>query len=182
MPRDGCRECSRRRIKCDQGTPECAKCLKKGIKCTGIGRQIRFVEGTISKGRRKGHTFANGQDFATKLSKHLEAGPLSRPHPETRREIQTEAMEHITVTDSPVETIGSLEDDIVDGDVEEIERSTQQRQDHSSTYTSLDDSTTISFHIDLGADLRLELLKPGIRMLFNHCKLMSLLRACLSGN
>ncbi|KAG9855475.1 hypothetical protein KCU98_g1530, partial [Aureobasidium melanogenum] len=169
MPRDGCKECSRRRIKCDKGSPECAKCLKKGIQCTGIGRQIRFVEGAISKGKRKGHTFANVPDVATRLSQHLEGPPISRPYPETR----TEASKQIAIVDSPDETISSLEvNDFeagnTDGDVEEVELVSRQRQNYRTTYTLLDDSTTISFNIDPGADLRLELLKPGIQMLFSH--------------
>lgn len=182
MPRDGCKECSRRRIKCDKGTPECAKCLKKGIKCTGIGRQIRFIEGTISKGKPKGHTFSNAQNLATRLSQHLEDAPPSRPHPETQGETQTRTIEQIAVIDSPVITVGNFEDDNTGGDVEEIERVPYSRQDYSSTYSSLDDSTTISFQIDPGADLRLELLKPGIQMLFNHCKSnICSLPACLPG-
>jgi hypothetical protein len=175
MPRDGCKECSRRRIKCDKGTPECAKCLKKGIQCTGIGRQIRFVEGATSKGERKGHIFANVQDVATRLSQHLEGAPVSRPPLGT----QAETPEQIATVGAPIETVGSLEDDSTDREVEEIEMVPHQGQAYNSTYTLLDDSTTISFHIDPGADLKLELLKPGIQMLFNHCKQTPLLLASL---
>ncbi|KAG9756158.1 hypothetical protein KCU73_g5058, partial [Aureobasidium melanogenum] len=164
MPRDGCKECSRRRIKCDKGTPECAKCLKKGIQCTGIGRQIRFVEGAISKGKRKGHIFANVPDVATRLSQHLEGAPVSRPPLGTQAEIP----EQTATVGAPIETVGNLEGDNTDREVEEIEMVPRQRQAYNSTYTLLDDSTTISFHIDPGADLKLELLKPSIQMLFNH--------------
>lgn len=166
MPRDGCKECSRRRIKCDKGTPECAKCLKKGIKCTGVGRQIRFVEGAISKGKRKGHTFSNRRNFATGLSQHLGGASGPGPYSEAQRDTQAQTIEQITFVDSPIVTVGNVERENTDGDVEEIERLPRPRQD----YTSLDDSTTISFQIDPGADLRLELLKPGIQMLFHHCK------------
>lgn len=37
----GCRECSKRRIICDNSEPSCNKCQKKGIHCSGSGR-IRF--------------------------------------------------------------------------------------------------------------------------------------------
>ncbi|CAI7607938.1 unnamed protein product [Penicillium pancosmium] len=36
-----CRECTKRRIICDNSEPSCNKCLKKGIHCSGSGR-IRF--------------------------------------------------------------------------------------------------------------------------------------------
>lgn len=52
MRLDSCRECVRRRIRCDASTPECAKCLKKGIKCSGIGKQYRFV-GATARGKLK---------------------------------------------------------------------------------------------------------------------------------
>ncbi|KEQ59512.1 uncharacterized protein M437DRAFT_56663 [Aureobasidium melanogenum CBS 110374] len=164
MPRDGCKECSRRRIKCDKGTPECAKCVKKGIQCTGIGRQIRFVEGTISKGKRKGHTFSNVPEFATRLSQHLETTPVSMPPLET----QTETSEQNAIVGASIETVRSLEDDDTDADVEEVELVPRQGRAYSPTHNLLDDSTTITFHVDPGADLKLELLKPGIQMLFNH--------------
>ncbi|KAK6000902.1 hypothetical protein QM012_002985 [Aureobasidium pullulans] len=169
MPRDGCKECSRRRIKCDKGTPECAKCLKKGIACTGIGRQIRFVEGTISKGKRKGQTFHNARDIETRLSRHLEGASISRSLPET----QTAASGQVAIAEpssEPVNDFGGNNHDAenIDEDVEEIELVPRQRQAYQSANTLLDDSTTISFHINPGADLKLEFLKPGIQMLFNH--------------
>ncbi|KAI4726131.1 hypothetical protein E4T49_06058 [Aureobasidium sp. EXF-10728] len=166
MPRDGCKECSRRRIKCDKGTPECAKCLKKGIKCTGIGRQIRFVEGPISKGKRKGQRISDVRNLATKLDQHLGEASEALQHPEAR----TETLERIADVNSPVENTGNVLFDNTDDDVEEIGlvQVLRPRQIHHPTYTSTDDSTTISFYLDPGADSRLELLKPGIQMLFSH--------------
>jgi hypothetical protein len=46
MRYDSCRQCTKRRIKCDQGVPRCAKCVKKGLECSGIGKTYRFVENT----------------------------------------------------------------------------------------------------------------------------------------
>jgi hypothetical protein len=43
MRYDNCRQCTKRRIKCDQGTPRCAKCIKKGLECSGIGKKYHFV-------------------------------------------------------------------------------------------------------------------------------------------
>jgi hypothetical protein len=44
MRYDSCRQCTKRRIKCDKGTPRCAKCIKKDIECSGIGKTYQFVE------------------------------------------------------------------------------------------------------------------------------------------
>jgi len=44
MRYDSCRQCTKRRIKCDQGVPRCAKCVKKGLECSGIGKTYHFVE------------------------------------------------------------------------------------------------------------------------------------------
>ncbi|CAD0084658.1 unnamed protein product [Aureobasidium vineae] len=164
MPRDGCKECSRRRIKCDKGAPECAKCLKKGIKCTGVGRQIRFVEGAISKGKRKGQTFPAFPNFTTRLNQHLSNAPETIQHSELR----AETLEQLTGVDLSVENVGNVEIDNTDDNVEETGLILHRRQDRHSTYTSTDDSTTISFRLDPGADSTLELLKPGIQMLFSH--------------
>lgn len=43
MRYDSCRQCTKRRIKCDQGTPRCAKCIKKDLECSGIGKKYHFV-------------------------------------------------------------------------------------------------------------------------------------------
>ena len=176
MPRDGCKECSRRRIKCDKGTPECAKCLKKGIQCTGVGRQIRFVEGAISKGKRKGHTIPDGKNFATSLSRHLNDTTVSTPQPETN--IGT--LHQNPEAESPITTINDLESHDSDDEVEEIGLIVHQRQGYQPIHTP-SDCTTIPFYLDPGADLKLELLKPGIQMLFDHCKLISLFSTCLPG-
>lgn len=37
----GCHECCKRRLKCDKTEPECLKCLKKGIGCSGQG--FRYI-------------------------------------------------------------------------------------------------------------------------------------------
>jgi len=176
MPRDGCKECSRRRIKCDKGTPECAKCLKKGIQCTGVGRQIRFVEGAISKGKRKGHTISEVRNIATNLSRHLNDETISTP----RSEALTGSFHQDTDVESPIEPVGNTRVLEAEEDVEEIGRVVHRRLSYSPTRIP-SDRTTASFHLDPGADLILELVKPGIQMLFDHCKPIWLLPACLPG-
>lgn len=53
----GCYECSQRRINCDRGEPECAKCVSKGLACSGIGSRYRFRNGLPVK--RKGDPLRN---------------------------------------------------------------------------------------------------------------------------
>lgn len=38
----GCQECRIRRVSCDKAQPECAKCRRKGISCSGQGVEYRF--------------------------------------------------------------------------------------------------------------------------------------------
>ena len=177
MPRDGCKECSRRRIKCDKGVPECVKCTKKGIKCTGVGRQIRFIEGVISKGKRKGQTFPDVEGFTTKLGLEFENALMSTPrlreHTGTDNEVERASVE---TEDGPPNN------DIDDDGAEEIQLVRYQGQHDLPAWTLPDDGTFMPFYYDPGADLTLELLKPGIQMLFNHCKLELLLFVCLVRN
>jgi hypothetical protein len=51
MPRDGCRECLYRRIRCDKTDPSCQKCIKKGIECSGVGK-FCFVAGVTRRQRK----------------------------------------------------------------------------------------------------------------------------------
>lgn len=46
----GCFQCSKRRVSCDLGQPQCQKCVQKGLHCSGLGR-IRFVPGVASRGK-----------------------------------------------------------------------------------------------------------------------------------
>ena len=50
----GCYNCSQRRINCDRGTPECQKCIKKGLECHGLGTRYRFQNGVASRGELAG--------------------------------------------------------------------------------------------------------------------------------
>ncbi|ETI21003.1 hypothetical protein G647_07346 [Cladophialophora carrionii CBS 160.54] len=49
----GCFECSQRRIDCDRTQPNCAKCVAKGINCSGLGPRYRFVDDITSSERRR---------------------------------------------------------------------------------------------------------------------------------
>lgn len=49
MRYDSCRQCTKRRIKCDKGAPRCSKCVKKGLECSGVGKTYRFVKNYTSR-------------------------------------------------------------------------------------------------------------------------------------
>lgn len=74
MRYDSCRQCTKRRIKCDKGTPRCAKCIKKDLACSGIGKKYQFVANrtpeTIEASHREardneGETYDDVSDIAT---------------------------------------------------------------------------------------------------------------------
>ncbi|KAJ5088450.1 hypothetical protein N7456_012066 [Penicillium angulare] len=49
----GCVDCRRRKIKCDEQRPECARCLKSGIKCQGWEEHRNFVGAASMSEARK---------------------------------------------------------------------------------------------------------------------------------
>jgi hypothetical protein len=40
----GCGTCKRRKVKCDDTHPQCTRCCKAGIKCSGFATRLRFVD------------------------------------------------------------------------------------------------------------------------------------------
>ncbi|KAL4913999.1 hypothetical protein BDW62DRAFT_220328 [Aspergillus aurantiobrunneus] len=49
VPRSqGCMQCIRRRIKCDQARPQCRRCLIQGSACPGYNRRLKFQDQTRS--------------------------------------------------------------------------------------------------------------------------------------
>lgn len=153
MPRDGCRECLYRRIKCDKTDSSCQKCVKKGIECSGVGK-FCFVSG-VTRRRRKGTPPSSDS--------RSNAGSLpmiTTPEPE------------VTQADSQSEVEGGFI-------CWSVENTAYQNSDHSgqqlailanrgsiqpgSLYQTLEP-------LDLRADLALEGLKPGISNLLMTCK------------
>jgi len=166
MPRDGCRECSRRRIKCDKGNPECAKCLKKGIKCSGIGRHIRFVSGVAVRGKHKGQSFPLVERLSTAQGRTAFNGDVTtvRQSHESDRQV---TLAQTAVESSPSSSFtdyGSVDDISQDFSEDSVVlyRSAQQlcEGEQGSMFVCANPR----------ADLSLEHLKPGIRMLFSHCR------------
>ena len=92
----GCYQCSRRRIDCDRKEPECAKCVAKGVKCSGLGLRYRFNDGIAARGRFVGKTVpivdgsvksAKKDDVSDKRQKH---DPFRESGYEDRRQHEDE--------------------------------------------------------------------------------------------
>lgn len=81
--RKGCYSCSKRRILCDETEPQCLKCVKKGLECSGQGLRIRFNNGVASRGKLMGLSIPIASDKlptnARKKSKST-AGWTRRTH------------------------------------------------------------------------------------------------------
>jgi hypothetical protein len=69
----GCYQCSRRRIDCDRKEPECAKCIAKGIKCSGLGLRYRFNDGIAARGKFVGKTLPLVDGVVSKSTKRDDA-------------------------------------------------------------------------------------------------------------
>ncbi|KIW02968.1 hypothetical protein, variant 2 [Verruconis gallopava] len=53
VPRStGCGTCVKRRIKCDEGKPQCENCLKYGSPCPGYDRELKFITGKPHRTKR----------------------------------------------------------------------------------------------------------------------------------
>ncbi|KAL5365319.1 hypothetical protein BJX96DRAFT_181522 [Aspergillus floccosus] len=52
----GCYECSQRRVSCDRTSPQCMKCVSKGLQCSGLDLRFRFAEGVAIRGKWAGES------------------------------------------------------------------------------------------------------------------------------
>lgn len=82
----GCRNCKKRRVKCDEQKPECLRCIKYGTKCLGYGRDQRFVVYSAAKNFQgmaqglRGQSQVLQHDISARgsLSQGITAGPSKR--------------------------------------------------------------------------------------------------------
>ncbi|KAF4965516.1 hypothetical protein FSARC_6696 [Fusarium sarcochroum] len=76
----GCYQCSRRRIDCDGGRPECQKCKAKGLTCDRLGIRYRFCDSVASRGKLAGKQVANLLSYNSPLIPHqMSEQDSSRP-------------------------------------------------------------------------------------------------------
>ena len=162
MRYDSCRQCTKRRIKCDKATPRCAKCVKKGLECSGIGKTYQFVQNTTP------------QTIETSSSKR-------RRHTEPRRDeidAPNDVSSTATFSNSPSSGDGSIEFIVdEDGDVDAIMPSQSGIQrpingivmhlPRHQTFPGATVANTAQYPLDYAVAL----YKPGQVMLLDHCKL-----------
>lgn len=154
MPRDGCRECLYRRIRCDKTDPSCQKCIKKGIECSGVGK-FCFVAGVTRRRRKitapstsKANSSANLEDVASEPQElHADnsrnnASSPSRP---------------------------PIEHDPLDANPQQSGQQLSLLSGRSSVLSKLSSQTYQQYNVR--TDLALEGLKPGISELLMNCKL-----------
>jgi hypothetical protein len=151
MPRDGCRECLYRRIRCDKTDPSCQKCLKKGIECSGVGK-FSFVNG-VKRCRRK---------IASSPS-------ASKIRPSAIPDVTSPELQSVCADDHPTDWEGSnhllLEHEPSDSSLRHSEQQLSLLAVESSVSPGLPSQLC-----NVRADLALEGLKPGISELLMTCK------------
>ncbi|KAJ5095852.1 hypothetical protein NUU61_005208 [Penicillium alfredii] len=70
VPRSsGCALCVKRRVKCDERTPGCAKCETYGKPCPGYDRAFKFVAGKPHRGRRQPGSSSGKADERSKSAR-----------------------------------------------------------------------------------------------------------------
>jgi hypothetical protein len=150
MPRDGCRECLYRRIRCDKTDPSCKKCLKKGLECSGVGK-FCFVNGVT---RRR--------------QKIASPSTASKIRPSLLPEIVTPGSQGVCADYHPIDGEGInprlLEQEPSDSGLQQSE----QQLSLVAIESSVPSQTSQPYSVR--ADLALEGLKPGISELLMTCE------------
>jgi hypothetical protein len=154
MPRDGCRECLYRRIRCDKTDPSCQKCLKKGIECSGVGK-FCFVAGVTRRRRR-----IASPTTASKINSSSTLGSL----PVDSREANGDNL----LTEGNDSGSPSVEQKPLYSNPQQSEQQLSLPIHKSSLPTGL--SVQTYKPCDVRSDLTLECLKPGISELLMTCK------------
>lgn len=152
MPRDGCKQCSRRRVRCDKTGAQCQKCSAKGLECSGYGVDYRFAADVAASRRSSRQNISpNGRRLQSKNHGTIEGRALS---------IFSEISESSTQSLSPILRTNSTNP------------STSRSASPSHSSSGRDSKVSVSSWQwpHPAADLALEGLKPGISHLFNHCE------------
>ncbi|RMY66608.1 hypothetical protein D0863_08316 [Hortaea werneckii] len=150
MPRDGCKQCSRRRVRCDKTGAQCQKCSAKGLECSGYGVDYRFAADVAASRRSSRQNISpNGRRLQSKNHGTIEGRALS---------IFSEISESSTQSLSPILRTNSTNP------------STSRSASPSHSSSGRDSKVSVSSWQwpHPAADLALEGLKPGISHLFNH--------------
>jgi hypothetical protein len=155
MRYDSCRQCTKRRIKCDKGTPRCAKCIKKDLACSGIGKTYQFVENKTPETIEKSSSAQSRQREARHGEGDASDEASNTAACSSLQSTDDDNVGFIVDEDEDVEgTVFSQSGDqqFVDGTV--VHQPGQQRAQMSK----------FSLHYPVA------LYKPGQVMLMDHCK------------
>lgn len=155
MPRDGCRECLYRRIRCDKTEPSCQKCIKKGIECSGVGK-FCFVAG-VTRRRRK-------TTSPSTTSKADSNGVLVNVAPRSQEPHAGSVLDNAS---SPSRL--AIEHEPPKSDPQQSGQQLSLLAGKRSIASEL--LTQVCQQPNLRTDLALEGLKPGISELLMNCKL-----------
>ncbi|KAL1897723.1 hypothetical protein Sste5346_004031 [Sporothrix stenoceras] len=80
VPRSrGCLLCVRRRVRCDEGRPGCAKCATYGADCPGYDRSLKFVSGKHQVRKRGQASSSKDREAAASASNPNSASASPRP-------------------------------------------------------------------------------------------------------
>ena len=154
MPRDGCRECLYRRIRCDKTEPSCQKCIKKGIECSGVGK-FCFVAGATRRRRKVAPPSTASKVDSNAVLQNVSSGSQESPAgsgPVNASSLDSLAIEHEPSTADPQQPGQQLS--LLAG--------------KSSIASEL--LSQVYQQSNIRTDLALEGLKPGISELLMNCK------------
>ncbi|KAJ6110602.1 hypothetical protein N7486_002837 [Penicillium sp. IBT 16267x] len=109
VPRSsGCRLCVKRRVKCDERVPGCAKCETYGQPCPGYDKGFKFIAGKPYRTRRRAPGIDDARSNASPSSSSL--SPTTREsRPETQLLVQREIPPTLVSVDMNVlQSLGAL--------------------------------------------------------------------------
>ncbi|KAH8817330.1 hypothetical protein F5884DRAFT_779084 [Xylogone sp. PMI_703] len=167
---NGCYECSRRRIKCDKTEPECLKCAKKGIQCSGQGIRYRFSTGTKLKLDKSGADASSETISETKLQN----APAVSPKPAFKGfrrwvTVGEESLRQRRKSSSGYSEVPPSEDDSTDTSSREsplplIEYPGSQEmvRSHQGFIQAM------QFSVNTPLPMAIEVIDPQKRLLFDH--------------
>lgn len=192
-PRPGCLECRNRRICCDKTEPECQKCVKKGIKCSGQGIECRFSSYMHTKpaekrrGSNASKSAAAASITSTLVSRPRESAQIRRRLKDSRRASLTD-MPSKDATQQPLETapISPTNQVITFADNITTTNYEQKALEAAQSSSALMRSTPSSF---AGTEFIIRAMRPTTdpssartRKLIEHCKIIPCKGTLFFGN
>jgi hypothetical protein len=164
MRYDSCRQCTKRRIICDKATPQCSKCVKKGLDCSGIGKKYRFVEQSTSCVLKK---YASGKVGVKEVRRQSDRD--APKNSSSTAVVSTNQLTGVDVTsvavDYEIDVEGTAASSSCLGPSISKLRPQQQQQQQLMPF-----SVVVAQQSDFPLSYTLETIKPEQMMLFDHCK------------